>query len=611
MRSKRVWWVVFTASAVVLTLALVWMTIEVLRLERAEAAARAEAAHQESLRLALWRMDSWFSPHLARESARQYFDYQTFRPEELAYTKMLQRLEAEEVLTPSPLLSFDSDLIRLHFETTPDGVLTSPQVPLGNERDLVEATYVDGEKLAVNAGTLDALRGLITPTKVEECVAVCSAVATAPVLAETPAAPAAQRIAQQAMTEREWGQRQLATANTNDPGSAQQGPGQQWLAYSGEPVDSDAPAAPNAMTVEPLVPMWLPAAAQGATEGATEELIFVRRVRLGERVLLQGFLCDWPRLRASLLGVVDDLFPTARLTPVIEATTRAAGFTLATIPARLDVSAAPAPAMAMMSPARATLALTWVAVVVGLLAVAITLRASIVFGERRARFASAVTHELRTPLTTFRMYSEMLAEGMVSSEEQRQTYLTTLRDESDRLAALVENVLAYARLERGRERVERAATTLGALVEGLRPRLERQTDRAGMTLAVDVADADAATSLVTDPEAVGQILVNLIENACKYASDAADPTVHVDARRRGDDVQIEVRDHGGGIAPEHARIVFAPFERGARSAGDPTPGVGLGLALARGLARTLGGDLRLRAGTADSGACFRLVLPKA
>ena len=78
------------------------------------------------------------------------------------------------------------------------------------------------------------------------------------------------------------------------------------------------------------------------------------------------------------------------------------------------------------------------------------LRASIAFGERRSRFASAVTHELRTPLTTFRMYSEMLADDMVPDEGQRRVYLATLKEESGRLATLVENVLTYARLEEGR-----------------------------------------------------------------------------------------------------------------------------------------------------------------
>ena len=69
-----------------------------------------------------------------------------------------------------------------------------------------------------------------------------------------------------------------------------------------------------------------------------------------------------------------------------------------------------------------------------------------------------------------------------------------------------------------------------------------------------------------------------------------------------------VRDHGPGVSPEHAKAIFNPFDRGARGRGDSTPGVGLGLALARGLARDLGGDLVLDPSSPD-GACFKLTLP--
>ncbi len=74
------------------------------------------------------------------------------------------------------------------------------------------------------------------------------------------------------------------------------------------------------------------------------------------------------------------------------------------------------------------------------------LRGVLALSERRASFVSAVTHELRSPLTTFRMYAEMLAEGMVRDEQQRDRYLSTLRQEADRLSHLVDNVLQYARL---------------------------------------------------------------------------------------------------------------------------------------------------------------------
>src|SRR5690606_23556726 len=97
-----------------------------------------------------------------------------------------------------------------------------------------------------------------------------------------------------------------------------------------------------------------------------------------------------------------------------------------------------------------------IAVLVAVGAIGLVLRASMDLSDRRGRFVSAVTHELRTPLTTFCLYTEMLADGVVAREEARREYLSTLKDESRRLARIVENVLAYARLGEGRPKTRPA-----------------------------------------------------------------------------------------------------------------------------------------------------------
>jgi len=107
---------------------------------------------------------------------------------------------------------------------------------------------------------------------------------------------------------------------------------------------------------------------------------------------------------------------------------------------------------------------------------------------------------------------------------------------------------------------------------------------------------------------VESILFNLVDNAAKYASRAADRRIHLEARAAAGRLEIRVRDHGPGIAePER---LFRPFSRSAREAAGSSPGVGLGLALSRRLARAMGGDLRLDRTVAD-GACFDLRLPLA
>src|SRR5207237_3736092 len=118
--------------------------------------------------------------------------------------------------------------------------------------------------------------------------------------------------------------------------------------------------------------------------------------------------------------------------------------------------------------------------------------------ERRGAFVSAVTHELRTPLTTLRMYTEMLSEGMVADETQRRTYLQTLRAEADRLGHLVENVLAYSRLERKRAGYEVSPAPLGQALGRAIQRLEERARQAGMALNSDIPSAVASTTVRTN-----------------------------------------------------------------------------------------------------------------
>jgi signal transduction histidine kinase len=205
------------------------------------------------------------------------------------------------------------------------------------------------------------------------------------------------------------------------------------------------------------------------------------------------------------------------------------------------------------------------------------------------------------------MYSEMLAEGMVADPDQRQVYLETLREESGRLSSLVENVLAYARLEEGRAPARPTPTTLGEMLDQAVGHLRQRSEASGWALAVD-EDAARDTRLETDTEVVAQILGNLVDNACKYAGGTEDRTIHLSSRIEDGTVALRVRDPGPGVGAEHAKAIFRPFDRGRRGRGDATPGVGLGLALARGLARDLGGDLVLES-SSSRGACFTLTLP--
>ena len=247
------------------------------------------------------------------------------------------------------------------------------------------------------------------------------------------------------------------------------------------------------------------------------------------------------------------------------------------------------------SPIKQSLLLAWLAMGLAAIAVAALLQGVISLSERRAAFVSAVTHELRTPLTTFRMYAEMLSEGMLVKESDRRHYLDTLRIEADRLTHLVANVLAYARLERGRPggRIESISTQ--RLLEVATQRLADRASQADLQLSIEPADGVLAVQVQTDPAAVEQILFNLVDNACKYAANATDRRLHLSTAAENGQISIRVCDHGGGVSPAEQRRLFQPFRKSARDAANSAPGVGLGLALSQRLARDMRGDLCYRA----------------
>lgn len=620
MKSQRLLWGVYAACAAVMLLTLVWVSVMVVRLEGAEQNAREEAQQQEAVRLALWRMDSWFMTRLAQESARPYFEYQPFYPQARAYTRLLSEIEPGDVMTPSPLLTFRSEYIRLHFQMSPGGSLSSPQAPVGQMRDLAGSDYLSAAAIDSNLAVRNHLRQILGPDMVAGCVAANEAeemksemadLAVSPsappggeaagfayklspaVNAAKPALRASAAPPQEMLSAQEFSKRKGAYQQNVD------------AAFEAQPItldkdDSNRPA----IVVGSLAPVWI-----GNSTASTEpELLFIRRVRVDKAEYYQGFLCNWQALKAALLHEITDLVPNPALSPIVETAPyeHAWGSRLATVPVSLSIGQLAVVPASVFTPVRVTIGVAWLAVLLGMAAVAATLKQSIAIGEKRSRFATAVTHELRTPLTTFRMYTEMLADGMIQDPEQRQVYLTTLKDESGRLASLVENVLSYARLEGGRRVGKSGDIAVGELVAQVKPLLQRRVADARMILECETGIPPESV-VHTDAESYNQILFNLVDNACKYAFGATDRSIQLKIAEENGRLCTTVCDHGSGISPSQARMIFEPFERGSFAASDK-PGIGLGLALSRRLARDLGGDLVCKPAH-EGGACFELVLP--
>ncbi|HEX5050987.1 MAG TPA: HAMP domain-containing sensor histidine kinase [Planctomycetota bacterium] len=583
-------WSWFVGTALLLLAVVSWLTVTLHHLDRDEVQARRQADLQERLRLALWRMDSWLSPQLAREAMRPPTEYRAFAPPGAAWTRGFSRLAADEVLVPSPLLGSESPVFSLHFELGPAGEIESPQVPTGNQRDVAEVNGVDPAVIERAGRRLLALQPLLARTVIEQKLG--GAESLLPMMGCNIISPELAPQTQQSVSE--YSNRQM---------NVRQNVG----AWTAAPVAKDAsPAAEGA--VGPMVPFWLDG-------GAAPCLVFARRVRSqneleGVTTRVQGVVVDWPQLQQELLQLVQDLFP-ADCTQIVrceQPTAPQQATMLASLPARLQ--AAPVAGLASGLPMVTILGITWGATLLALLVLGFTLRTAIGFGERRARFASAVTHELRTPLTTFRMYSEMLADGMVTEPGAQREYLATLQRESDRLSRVVENVLAWSRLEEGRFASRRERCEVFAMIDRLAPTLQRRLFDAEMQLCVTIDDAAREAVVVTDEDAVGQILFNLVDNAAKYGK-GGEAVVELRVGVREGAMHCTVRDHGPGVPAAFRHRIFAPFDRGAvPTASNDAPGVGLGLALARGLARDLGGELRLDDSVHD-GASFVLELPRA
>jgi signal transduction histidine kinase len=364
--------------------------------------------------------------------------------------------------------------------------------------------------------------------------------------------------------------------------------------------------------------------AAGEREGVSRavwidnKLLLARRVISNRAVRIQGCWLDWPAIKEHLQAEVADLFPRLELLPVTTGQDVPPGRLLAALPVQLVVpqSALPPPRAGHRtgtgrgSVIRVSLVIAWCCLLLGSLAVAIMLWGVLALSERRAAFVSAVTHELRSPLTTFRMYAEMLSESMVRDEAQRQRYLATLRQEADRLGHLVDNVLQYARLERGRRPRQRIELTLKLLMQQATERSVQRAREAGMELHETLTPQDAAVKVLTDPGAVEQILFNLVDNSCKYASQATDRRIHVHWSVGRQAAQVRVTDHGPGIEEQQAKKLFHPFRKSDQEAAQSAPGIGLGLALCRRLAHEIGGRLHFDPGD-GRGAAFLLELPLA
>ncbi len=219
---------------------------------------------------------------------------------------------------------------------------------------------------------------------------------------------------------------------------------------------------------------------------------------------------------------------------------------------------------------------------------------------QRVSFVNRVSHELRTPLTNMLLNLDLAKDDTRMSEAARNR-LNLVGEESDRLSRLIDNVLTFSRAEQGRLETELREVDLASMItqvaDSFRPLLERRQ----IQLNVQMPDS---LPWRTDPDALTQILANLLSNLEKYAPQS-EARLEVSQSEAG--LTIRVCDTGPGISGSHPDRVFQPFERLHNTVNEGVSGTGLGLSISRELANRLGGSLSLM--PSSQGACFELKLP--
>jgi len=205
------------------------------------------------------------------------------------------------------------------------------------------------------------------------------------------------------------------------------------------------------------------------------------------------------------------------------------------------------------------------------------------------------------------MFSELLAEGRVVEPEKRQSYLNIITAEASRLTRLINNVLDFSRMERGEKKYNFQRCDLVDLVretvETYRPHLESNGFR------VQATWPESAVMINGDRDALAQVVVNLLSNAEKYSHGRKEIAVEVGSVQEPlPHVEVRIMDHGTGVPRGCEERIFEQFYRAHDSLSSGIQGSGLGLTLARQIARAHGGDVVYRP-REGGGSCFTLRLP--
>ncbi|MFN7844438.1 MAG: sensor histidine kinase [Pirellula sp.] len=547
------WWIGFAAIVLVALVGLFIITKLVLKSEAAEAEARRVAALSENLRIALWRLDTALSPLIAQENLIAPSAFLTSQvagaisnekeivssstsssPFPITELRVLDRFEWDTETRvvrsiQSRMETLDDDLIAIAQQRRTSGKVPSnvemKQAAPGSSQLSYEPKAVQSSNEALNAFNRDSRNS------------------------------------------RDYQQRQQNSAVGN------------YLA-----LENTFKAIDQATSLQPMIAVW-----------HQERLMLIRSFDESNLLHIQGCQIDLEQLKRDMRSLVSDLFPEIDIVPLSSSIFDSEAIVddyarLASLPLRLE-PIVPENALSSHSIRPSTiytLLVAWGAATFAIMAGGFSLAAFQRINHRRSLFVSSVTHELRTPLTTFQLYTDLLTQGIITEESQRRLYLETLKAEAFRLQHLVENILAFSRIERGRAIPEKSAVRLGEILDRIKSRMESAAYRGNMNIVWEYY-THANKTVFCNVELMEQILLNLVDNSCKYAATAADRRIVIASSVVNKNLHVSVRDFGPGFTSSSRW--WKPFSKSAEQAAESAPGIGLGLALSESLAKQFSAKL--------------------
>lgn len=256
---------------------------------------------------------------------------------------------------------------------------------------------------------------------------------------------------------------------------------------------------------------------------------------------------------------------------------------------------------------RKNLLLSVIAASLLIIGILLTMRASareLGLAQAKSNFVSNVSHELKTPLALIRLFAETLELGRVKDAEKAREYYRIIGNESRRLSQLIDNVLDFAKIEAGRKQYQFAYADAGEIVEGVLSTYSHQIASAGFELTTRIEEG---TPLVlVDRDALSQAVLNLLNNATKYADRVK--RIEVGVRVHGPSLMIEVSDSGIGIPRSEQNKIFDKFYRVDAGLVHNTKGSGLGLALVKQIVEAHKGEVSVESAP-GMGSRFTIKIP--